>query len=313
VAALFTLYYALTLDVIVAVAMIVVEVFVLLQILPRSGPPPPITRMVIGSSALLASSGVLMALLQAFLNSNLSSYSVVLLVFNFMMMGPPGFWFLSLIAFEDRTIRPDRWFWPVAVTAMVTAAELLMGLFFAVAGATSLALDSILASTLTTPWFLWSMAAPMVALLFWLPLPRTYRDPLLGLAAVGVVAPVVPVDPLLGAALMAAAMATTMLWSLHLVRLVRVPAAATGRVLLGVAAAFLAMSVSGAASALFPSSTPVLLAFGLVMAVVMTTEFLVLVREGFHPTTGSSAPSVSQTRSPVAPAGSGARAAPSRP
>jgi hypothetical protein len=301
VAALFTLYYALTLDIVVAVAMIVVEVFILLQIIPRSGPPPALTRMVIGSTALLASSGVLMALLQALVNSNLSTYTVVLLAFNSMMMVPPGLWFISLILFEDRTIRPDRWFWPIAITAMTTLAEFLMGFFFAVAGATSLALDYLLASTLTSPWFLWSMAAAMVALLFWVPLARTVRDPLLGLAASGVVAAVVPVDPVVGALLMASVMAVTTLWSLHIVRLAKVPAVGTGRVLLGVVSAFFAMSVSGATIALVPASVPAWLAFGAVMGTVMAVEFLVLVREGLHPTLSATpAPSSGALSRPTA-------------
>jgi hypothetical protein len=279
VPALFALSPDLAVDAIVAVAMVVVEVFILLQLLPRTGLPPALTTMVIGGSALVGSSGVLMALLGAFLQPNLSSYSVVLLAFNFMMLGPPGFWFISLIVFEDRTIRPHHWFWPVALTAMATSTELLMGVFFTVAGGSALDLASVLAGSLTSAWFLWSMAAAMVALLLWVRLPRAVRDPLLGLAAAGAVAPVVPVDPPLGALLMAVVMAATLLVVLQSLR-VGTAGAIVGRLLTGVVAAFLAMSVTGAALALAPDSITAALAFGSTMATVMTIEFFVLVREG---------------------------------
>lgn len=281
--ALFFLTEDLTIDVIVAVAMIVAEVYILTQILPRSGPPPAMTRMVIGSTALVGSSGVLMALLGAYLQPDLNSYSVVLLAFNGMMLLPPGLWFVSLIVFEDRTIRPESWLWPVAVTAMATSAELLMGLFFSVAAGVPLTPWSALAGTLTSAWYLWSMAAAMVALLLWVRLDRTVRDPLLGLAAAGVVAPLVPVDSLLGALLMTVVMAATILVALGAVRSTRKPAPEAGPILNGVVVAFLAMSVAGVALALAPSSLSATLGFGLVMAVVMTTEFLLLVRFGLRP------------------------------
>jgi hypothetical protein len=273
----------LWLDIIVAVAMIVAEVFILTQILPRSGPPPAKTRMVIGSTALLGSSGVLMALLGAYLQSNLNSYSVVLLAFNGMMLMPPGLWFVSLIVFEDQRIKTDGWFWPVAITAMATSAELLMGLFFSVAAGVPLLVANELAATLTSVWYLWSMAAAMVALLVWVRLDRAVRDPLIGLAAAGVVAPLIPVDPLVGALLMTAGMAVTILVVLQGVRAGRPSGAAAGRVLNGVVAAFLAMSAAGFVLALAPSSVAALLLFGAVMAVAMTAEFLFLIRVGLRP------------------------------
>lgn len=304
--ALFVLTADLTLDVIVAVAMVVAEVFVLLQLVPRSGPPPPLTRMVIGSSALVGSSGVLMALLAAFLQPNLSNYSVVLMAFNFMMLGPPGLWFISLIVFEDRTIRPRSWLWPVVLTTMATSTELLMGVFFTVAGGSALDVGTVLAGALTSAWFLWSMASAMVALLLWLPLKRTVRNPLLGLAAAGVAAPFVPADPPVGALLMALVMAVTILGSLQDVRAGRPTPAGAGRVLNGVFAAFLAMSLTGAALALAPGSTWTGLGFGAVMAVAMTAEFLVLVREGLAPSWSAPMPAglPAGQRTAAGPAGS---------
>jgi hypothetical protein len=282
----------LWLDIIVAVAMIVAEVFILVQILPRTGPPPAKTRMVIGSTALLGSSGVLMALLGAYLQSNLNSYSVVLLAFNGMMLMPPGLWFVSLIVFEDQTIRTRGWFWPVAITAMASSAELLMGFFFSVVAGTPLLVPNALAATLTSVWYLWSMAAAMVALLIWIRLERAVRDPLLGLAAAGIVAPFVPVDPLVGALLMTGTMAATILLVLQGVRAGRPSGPAAGRVFNGVVAAFLVMSAAGFVLALAPNSVTALLEFGIVMAVVMTAEFLFLVRVGLRPGVGTSGVSV---------------------
>ncbi|MCI4332249.1 MAG: hypothetical protein L3K01_00735 [Thermoplasmata archaeon] len=280
----------LWLDVIVAVVMIVAEVYILTQILPRSGPPPAMTRMVIGSTALVGSSGVLMALLGAYLQSNLNTYSVVLLAFNGMMLLPPGLWFISLIVFEDRKIRAESWFWPLAITAMASSAELLMGLFFSVAAGVPLATASVLAGTLTSVWYLWSMASAMVALLLWVRLDRAVRDPLLGLAAAGVVAPFVPVDPLVGAALMTGGMTLTLLVVFRGIRHGHPAGAEAGKVLTGVVAAFFAMSVAGFGLALAPGSVLALLAFGGVMAAAMTAEFLFLVRAGLRPGAANAAP-----------------------
>ncbi|MCI4369778.1 MAG: hypothetical protein L3J81_00440 [Thermoplasmata archaeon] len=309
--ALLVLNLDLAADVFVALGMVVAEVFILTQIVPRTGPAPPLTRMIIGTSALLGSSGVLMALLGAFFQPNLNSYTIVLMMFNFMMLVPPGLWFISLIVFEDRTIRRTNWFWPVAITAMATSAEVLMGLFFTVAGGSPLGLGSVVTGTLTSPWFLWSMAAAMIALLLWVPMPRAVRDPLLGLAAAGVVAPLVPVDPPVGALLMGAVMATTIVVALQLVRSGR--GAGVDRVLPPVVVAFLAMNLTGGAIAVFPNALAPTLAFGTVMAVTMTAEFLFLVREGLVPHgTGASPAPMAPAAAPTS-AGGARPAAPARP
>ncbi|HXQ94921.1 MAG TPA: hypothetical protein VN864_07150 [Thermoplasmata archaeon] len=307
--ALFVLNLDLAAYVFVALGMVAAEVFILTQIVPRSGPLPPLTRMVIGSSALLGSSGVLMAALAAFAQPDLNTYTVVLMTFNSMMLVPPGLWFISLIVFEDRRIRRTRWFWPVAITAMATSAEVLMGLFFTVAGGSPPGFLPVLAGTLTSAWFLWSMAAAMVALLLWIPMARGVRDPLLGLAAAGIVAPFVPVDPPVGAGLMGAVMALTVIGALQLLRTGR--GAGLDRVLTPVVGAFLAMSLTGVALAVAPDLLAPTLAFGGVMAVTMTGEFLFLVREGLvrldgHPATESVSPTslgvASGTARPTAPA-----------
>jgi hypothetical protein len=311
VPALIVLNLDLAAAIFVALGMVVAEVFILIQIVPRSGPPPPLTRMVIGSTALLGSSGVLMALLGAFAQPDLNSYTIVLMMFNLMMLVPPGLWFISLIVFEDRTIRRTSWFWPVAITAMATSAEVLMGLFFTVAGGSPPGLLAVIAGTLTSVWFLWSMASAMVALLLWIPIPRGLRDPLLGLAAVGVVAPFVPVDPAVGAGLMGAVMAVTVVGSLQLVRAGK--GAGIDRVLTAVVVAFLAMSLAGVAIALVPDALAPTLAFGGIMAFTMTAEFLFLVREGLaRPGAGPTSASSSLATIPVA-SGAPRPSAPSRP
>ena len=158
-----------------------------------------------------------------------------------------------------------------------------MGLFLTVATGGPLDVPSVLAGTLTSAWFLWSMTAAMVALLLWLPLNRSVRDPLLGLAAAGSAAPIVPVNAPLGALLMGLAMAGTLLYAFRGLRRGAGLLPEGGRVLLGVTTAFLLMSLGGAASALVPGSVYALLAFGVVMAAVMTSEFLVIVRAGLTP------------------------------
>jgi hypothetical protein len=311
VPALFVLNLDLTADVFVALGMVVAEVYILTQIIPRSGPPPALTRMVIGSSALLGSSGVLMALLGAFLQPDLNTYTVVLMMFNSMMLVPPGLWFISLIVFEDRTIRRTDWFWPVAITAMATSAEVLMGLFFTVADGSPPGFLPVLAGTLTSAWFLWSMASAMIALLLWIPIVRGVRDPLLGLAAAGIAAPFVPVDPPAGAALMGGVMAITILGSLQLVRSGR--GAGVERVLSPVVVAFLAMSLAGVSIALAPDALLPALAFGGVMAVTMTAEFLFLVREGLVRHGPTAAPASATPAGIALGSGTARPTAPSRP
>jgi hypothetical protein len=268
-------------DAIVVVAMVVLEIYLLLQILPRKGPAPTMTRMVIGSSALLSSAGLLMSLSGAALDSNLSTYTVVLLMFNFMMMGPIGIWLIALVLFQDRRIDPTRWVWPVAIAAMATFSELLMGLVFVAADALGpLDLPTALASTLLSAWYLWSMAAAMVALALWVPLSRAARALLLGYAFSGFVAPVVAVDPGVGLAGMAATMTVSLLLFLR-----EVAALTPGELRLGagVVAAFAASMLAAGALVLAPGSFAAEVAFGGVTLGGMIGEFLVLLRAGLGP------------------------------
>lgn len=271
------------LDAVVVVAMVVVEVFLLTQIVPRRGPPTPLARMVVGSSALLGSAGVLMAAVQAFMSANLDTYTVVLFAFNFMMLAPPGLWVIAVIVYKDRTIDPRSWWWPIAITTMATLAEVLMGLLFVVADGSALDLPTVLAATLSSAWYLWSMVAAMVVLTLWVPLPRLVQGPLLGLAAAGFVAPWVVADPVTGAILMALVMAGTLGAFARTARRAAAVAPARFRLLLAIVVAFFAMTLAGSLVAVAGDALWSQLLFGATMSAVMVGELLYLVREGLYP------------------------------
>jgi hypothetical protein len=272
-------------DAILVVLMLGIEVYLLTQIVPRNRATPTLTRMIIGSTALVGSAGVLMALTGAFLAPTLGAYSLVLMMLNFMMLGPPGIWMISVILFEDRKIDPGSWRWPAAIAGMATWGELMMGLFFAVAGAGQVAPADVVLATLTSAWYLWSMVGAMVALSFWLPLGGRRRIPLLGLAAGGFVAPWIVASPTIGAGLTAGTMGATFLLIFGS-RASRSDDPRFWAVVLGVGAAFLAMTLSGALVAIAPTNYVALLAFGIVTTVVMIGELVYLVREGLHPASG---------------------------
>ena len=263
---------------IVVVVMVVVEVFLLVHILPRRGPPPTLAHMVVITSALLGSAGLLMSISAAFLDSNLNSYTIVLLFFNFMMLGPPSLWLVSVIVFRDDRVDPRRRLWPIAIAGMATFAEILMGLVFAIGDGVSLDPVPLAAATLTSPWFLWSMAAAMFALLVWVPFDRWLRGPLVGLSASTVAAALVPSFPAPGAALMAGIMAVTFL-GVYRYReaALAIPPERVVEVM-AILAAFPAMTVAGLLLALVPASGAVVLLFGAVMTAVMAGELYFVAR-----------------------------------
>jgi hypothetical protein len=292
-------------DILVVVGMLVVEIFLLVQILPRRGPAPPLTRMVLGSSLLLGSSGLLMAIVSAALAPSLSSYTIVLGAFNGMMLVPIGIWLCVLVLLQDRKIDARSWWWPVLIATMATIAEVLMGVVFVVAdGTTPITVAAVSAGALLSAWFLWSMAVTMIALLIWVRMDRAIRLPLLGLAASAIAAPWVSVDPVFGLALMAGLMALTLLGMARLVE--RSPLAQLPTHLglaSGVVLAFLAMVSAGSWVALAPTAVGAQIAFGGVMLAVMAGEFVVLIREGLRPS--MSPPSEIPTPS-IGPVGAGA-------
>ncbi len=264
----------------VAIPMVVVEVYLLTQLVPRSGAPPTLTRMLIAGSALIGSAGLLMACLYVILSPNYSTYTAVFWAFNFMMMAPLGFWVIGVILLRDRPMNPRNPFWPILIALLATTAEILMGVLFTVGASDLYAFLPVMAGTFTTIWFLWSMVAAMVAMLFWIPLRPSVRRPLLGLTLSGVVAPWVVVAPLTGAVLMTGAMLVT--FALLAYQAWSTPLPSSGGLGLPgwIVLSFLATSIAGYLVILAPG-TSAALGFGGVMAVVMTGEFAFILWEGY--------------------------------
>jgi hypothetical protein len=265
---------------IVAIAMVGVAVFVLTQILPRNGGPIALTAMTIGLAVLGGGSILILALLYVFIDPNgTTAWTWVLVAFNFMMMGPAGLWFVSLIVFRDRNVDPRSWVWPAALALVTVGSEVMMGVLFAVGGGNAPAtFTGALALGLSSIWFDWSMAVVMVALLFWLPLSELVRWSLVALTAAAVLAPWVVAVPLVGAAGMAVLMTTA--FGLLYRRLSRRGSlrAVDLRIPLGLALAFAVMIVAQVAIVTSPGSQGAAIAFGGTMALVMGIEVAFVVR-----------------------------------
>ena len=268
---------------IVAASMVVVELYILIQLLPRSNGPPTLTRMLLGCSVLLGSAGLLMALLAEFTNPTYDSYTAILWAFNFMMMGPPGLWIIGVMIYRDRRVDPTGWVWPVTIALLATLAEVLMGVLFSVGAGDLGAVPAVLAASLASIWFLWSMGAAMVALIVWIPLPVAVRSLLVGLAAASFVAPWVTAAPLIGALLMTGVMGTTFLVALLILNSGSLAIGSHWTLSYGVFGGFLAMDLTAIGVAMAPTSMPAILGFGLVVAGTMTLEMTILLREAYVP------------------------------
>jgi len=269
--------------VIIAVSMIGVTIFLLGKVLPPNGVPPLVTQMVIALAVLGGGSLLLLSLLFVFLNPNgPESWTFVLLAFNFMMMFPAGIWFVGQILFRDRRVDAVGWFWPVTLALVTTSSEALMGVLFAygaVGGPT--ATVPAIAAGLSSVWFFWSMAAVMVALLVWAPLGTIERWALLTLSASAVLAPWVPTFPTVGGLAMSVLMGASFLALVRALWRGRVPSE-DGRLLVGVAVAFLAMALAGLLVAGSGGSIGPVLTFGTVMGVVMGVEVAYLIRRYYR-------------------------------
>ncbi|HXY47012.1 MAG TPA: hypothetical protein VEK13_03830 [Thermoplasmata archaeon] len=269
--------------VIIAVAMVAITIFVLGKILPADGRPPLLTQLTLGLSVIFGGSILLLSLLYVFLNSNgTTTWTFVLLAFNFMMMVPAGLWFVSLILFRDRRISAQSWSWPAVLALDTAGAEVIMGILFAYGGSsTPLSVLTSFALGLTSVWFLWSMAAVMGAILLWAPVSRLERGSLFGLTLAAVVAPWVTPYPTVGGILMGVLMAG--LFGTLLRRLLRGSARPEeARFLLGLSAAFLAMTVAGLSVAATQASPIAAMAFGGVMVLVMGIESAYLFWRFYH-------------------------------
>jgi hypothetical protein len=264
----------------VAISMIAITVFVFGQVLPRTGRTPLVTQMLLALAVLGGGSVLLLSLIFVFLSPDgTSAWTFVLLAFNFMMMAPAGIWFIGLILFRDRRVRVDDWSWPAVIALVTTGSEVLMGLLFVIGGASPpSSVLATLALGLSSIWFFWSMAAIMLALLLWAPLDRIERGALVARTVSAAIGPWVTAYPLVGGAGMAVLMVGIFA---YLVReLSRSARTNPGEVtlLVGLAAAFLVMALTGTAIALTAGSDAAVLAFGVVMSVVMAAEIAYLVR-----------------------------------
>jgi hypothetical protein len=270
---------------IIAVAMVALTIFVLSRVLPANGRAPLITQMLLALGVLGGGSVLLLALVFVFLNPDgPSAWTWVLLGFNFMMMAPAGLWFVSLVLFQDRRIVPSGWLWPAAFGVAITGSEAIMGVLFALVGATGpLGAATTLALGLSSVWFFWSMAVVMAALVLWAPLAPVERFGSVALLFAAFLAPWVTADPLAGGLAMVALMAAVFALLTRL--LLRRPVTA-GEVgfLIGLDGAFLAMALGGLSVVLDRGSAASAIAFGSVMGLTMVGEVTYLVRRYYRGT-----------------------------
>jgi len=271
----------------IAVPMVAVTVLVLGLTRSRDGRPPLVTQMLLAVLVIGGGSVLLLALLFVFLNPNgATAWEWVLLAFNFMMMVPLGLWFISHIIFRDRRVEPASWLWPAGLGVAVTGSEMLMGLLFAVGGASG-AIGATVAFTtgLSSVWFFWSMAAVMAPLVVWAPLSSVGRAGGWSLVGAAVLAPWVRSYPSVGGGAMAVLMAVVFTaWLRPLLR--GAVSHEDGPLLLALAASFLAMTATGLGVAVSGGSPAAVLAFGSTMAVVMVAEVSYLIRRSYGSVVG---------------------------
>lgn len=292
---------------VIAISMVIVTVFVLIKVLPRQKDPPLLTQLVLALSVLFGGSVLLLALLFVFLDPNgTTAWTWVLLSFNFMMMFPAGFWFVSQILFRDRTIAADSWVWPVALGAATTGSEVLMGLLFAVGGANGhLSLGGALGLGLSSIWLYWSMAAVMGALLLWAPLSPVERSGSAALALASVFAPWITAFPLVGGIAAAAIMGGLFLFVARVLARHEASPAELG-FLLALSGLFLAMALAAAGLVADGGQNASRILFGTVMSVGMVGEVGYLVRRCYR----GPAPGLAPLRREELPVGGPAGARP---
>jgi hypothetical protein len=287
----------------IAAPMVAVTVLVLGLVRPTDGRAPLVTQVLLAVAVVAGGSVLLLALLFVFLDTNgTTAWTWVLLAFNFMMMVPLGLWFVGQVVFRDRRIVPRSWLWPVGLGAAVTGSEVLMGLLFAVGGASGpLSVGRAFALGLSSVWFFWSMAGVMTPLVVWAPLSRVGRPAGWALVAASVVGPWVRSYPLEGGVAMALLMTGAFV---ALLRPISRGSAAGADVplLLALGGAFVAMTASGLAVAVSGGSDAAVLGFGAVMALVMVGEVSYLLRQSYGPAEPAPVPGLGAPARVEAPA-----------
>ncbi len=286
----------------IAVAMVTIAIVVLGLVRPTDGRPPLVTQLLLALAVIAGGSLLLVALLFVFLDTNgTTSWTWVLVAFNFMMMTPVGLWFVGHILYEDRRVVAGDWTWPVSLGVAVTGSEVLMGLLFAVgARGGDIGAGPALTLGLSSVWFFWSMASVMGPLVLWAPLSPVGRTGSWALVAAAVLGPWVRPYPLVGGVAMSAAMAGALFL---LVRPIwrGTARAADGRLLAGLGLAFLAMTSAGLAVAVSSGAGVAVLVFGTVMAGVMVAEVSYLLRRSYATVASLALPAPSREPIPSGP------------
>jgi hypothetical protein len=265
---------------VIVVGMLAVEVALLLLLLPRGTEPPTLAFGILVLTALIGSAGALLGVFWAVLYPNLNSLTIVFEALGISMGFPPGLWMISIIALRDRRIARNSIWWPAMLAVVATLGEVLMGLVFVAAGGPPGSPASAAAATLVSPWYLWSSAAAMLAILGWIRMDGGRRVVLIGLAMSAFAAPWVSSDPSVGAALMTGAMAVTFA-AIYWAAIRRAhPSSTFASLLQGAIVAYVAMASAGVAVALTGGSVDALIVFGGVMTAVMVGELRYLLAEG---------------------------------
>jgi hypothetical protein len=267
-------------QIVTVVSMLALELYLLLFYLPRQGPVPTVAKSLFLAVALFGSAGILLAFYWLVLYPNLNSATILFEAFGVTMGFPPGLWMIAIIVYRDRRIDVRSWAWPALLATLATAGELLMGLLLVVSVGAPSGPVALLAATVTSPWYLGSMAAAMVALLLWLPLPRPVRAALLGLAAGGLAVGLAPWSPLAAAATSGALMLATFGVAFVGRPAPREAAREFAPTLTFLVAGFLAMSVAGTAAAFAAGAPGALLLYGSVGSAVMLLELAYVLRLG---------------------------------
>jgi hypothetical protein len=268
----------------IAVLMVVFQLALLYLFLPRRADPvrPRLSRAILIAYVLPATALMWAVIPGAVLRP---SYTSWFLAIQAMMvpMPAPFFWMMSQLArAEERPIDRTGATWPLLLAGAAIFNEALMGYAFAaIAGAGSLQDPATaFALSVNSPWFAASMVLTMAGLIVWVPGPRWERGALAGLAASALVGPLWLLDPILGAAAMAAIMTATLLvLAFGLTSGVGIAPSAR-RFAYGIAGAFAAMTVAGVLSAAVPGVGTDGLPIAAVGLVVMLLEAAYLLHEG---------------------------------
>ncbi len=270
----------------IAIAMILVNLFVFIEFFPRQGGRPRLSRAILVGFVLVASAGLWATVLTAVVTQSFDGWTVALFGVNIMMMSP-FVWATSLfLRASTRRVKGKSWLWPVLLASSITGNEVLMGATF-VAGIAGVGVlysgglagfAQALASSVSNVWFFWAMMGNMFVLLYWVELPRAERLVWLGLASTSAAGPWVLAEPVVGAVGMGVVMLATLL---VVVRELRKPLPTSPVYLATVTKVSVgfAVMVAGAAASLVLSGIPGSgIFFAVAVVSVMIFEVSLLIR-----------------------------------